>query len=485
MNSNSPRRHPDYRGHKTSEIAQAPIPGIFPFFLAGLLALFSLFSSAAFATTYYVDSACTHNGTGTVDQCAASAGAAGAYTGVQDCFTAVTAGDTCLIKNGSGTYVTNSKGKTNRYDGGFTIKQSGIAGSPITIKNYPGHNPILANCTAAVNYAVYCSNPTITTPNQQYIVLDGLHVQGGIFMFGDDKAPAKGNIIRNTNVTVGWGSVADGNWSGIFLQDHNGFLIQGNHIHDIKVQTGGGQQSSGSCIKMYHHNDSIVEYNSCINVDIAESQAGGIDDKAKAVRNIHRYNFIKDVNTGIRINNQLQSSGVKIYGNVLLTRKAGIKLLTNINGIDVFNNTIYSGAKGFYHATGIIQNAKYYNNIVNAVTTSNLEWYTDPASTNYNAYTPNTQYKYRSSVGWYSSLQNYQNAGFDQQSSETNCAFVDPATDNFKLTASSPCKTLGKVGGVASGNTIELGAYGVISCVGHTCTAEGNVPENPEDAYTD
>ncbi len=68
-------------------------------------------------------------------------------------------------------------------------------------------------------------------------------------------------MIRNTEVTVGWGGVGDGNWSGLFLHDQSRFLVQHNYIHDIEVTAGGGQQSSGGCIKMYQSTDSIVEYN--------------------------------------------------------------------------------------------------------------------------------------------------------------------------------------------------------------------------------
>jgi len=226
----------------------------------------------------------------------------------------------------------------------------------------------------------------------------------------------------------------------------------------------------------------LVEYNTCRNVPIAESQAGGIDDKAEAVRNIHRYNFIENVNVGIRINNQHQSSDVEIYGNIFLAKRAGIRLLTNINGVVVYNNTLYSGAKGYGHAEGIIENVSYYNNIVNAVTDYNIEWYADPASlkSNYNVYTPSMKYRTRTPNQAYFSLQSFQaTAGYDMNSVEKSCEFVDATTNDFHLQATSGCKTLGKVGGVSTGADMELGAYGVTTCVGHTCNITEKIPENP------
>jgi hypothetical protein len=131
---------------------------------------------------------------------------------------------------------------------------------------------------------------------------------------------ARGVVIRNNDISQGWGEVDDGNWAAIFLADQTGARIVGNTIHDVSVISGGGQQSSGSCIKLYQNTDSIVEYNTCRSTRIAESQAGGIDDKAEAIRNIHRFNWIEDTNMCVRVNNQLNSAGVQIYGNVCIGR---------------------------------------------------------------------------------------------------------------------------------------------------------------------
>ena len=141
------------------------------------------------------------------------------------------------------------------------------------------------------------------------------------------------------------GGDRDGNWAGIFLENMQGAVIENSFIHDIAVPSGGGQQSSGGCMKLYHNADSIVQNNTCRTVNIPDSQAGGIDDKAQATRNIHRYNWIQDVNTCVRINNQLQSIGRpdlrQHLHRPLRHTAAGVRLITNINGITIYNNTFY------------------------------------------------------------------------------------------------------------------------------------------------
>ena len=444
--------------------------------ISGVIVL-SLATSISYATDFYVDQSCSVQGNGTADQCASSSGGSGAFTGLQDCFSAVGAGDTCFIKNG--TYITSYRTNTPWYDGGFHIDGRGQANAPVTITNYPGHKPLIANCSAT--QTTYCANPTITAPMGEYVIIDGLVVRGSINMYGDFNNHTRGNIIRNTEITVGWGGVGDGNWSGIFLQNQSNMLIRGNYIHNLFIQDGGGQQSSASCVKMYHLNDSIVEFNTCRNVNIG-SAAGGLDDKAQATRNILRYNWLENVPTGIRINNQLQSTGDQIYGNVVICSTqfsggAGIKLLANIDGIDIYNNTIAAGCThGLTKVAGAAINDRFYNNIV-MPRDNNTEWYSNVQYSNYNAFTPSK--RYRSAAGWQQSLSGFQaSSQTDINSMEVNCGFIT-TNSNYRLQNDSVCNTLGRVGGQPSGNVVQVGAYGVTQCVGHLCVGDPKRPSNP------
>ncbi len=184
-----------------------------------------------------------------------------------------------------------------------------------TLRNYPGHAPLLANCDPAQTTA--CSHPTITCLGQSYLTFEGLHVVGAIYLFG-----GTGLVVSNNDVTQGWEGNGDGNWAGIRLESEVNALAQGNVVHDISVTTGGGAQSSLSCIKMFKDTGAIIENNTCLHV--ADSEAGGIDDKDTAVNNIHRFNYFDDVPVCVRVNNQGNSSGVQIYGNVCRARGGGI-----------------------------------------------------------------------------------------------------------------------------------------------------------------
>jgi len=446
------------------------------------------------ALDLYVDGNCSVDGNGAANQCASSAGAAGAFRDPQGCFSAARAGDTCYIKNG--TYTSTNRAGDPSETGGFALANSGTSGSPITIKNYPGHSPLLQNCPSTATSYSQCANPTITANQQSYYVIEGLRIRGGIWVYGPGMSNhARGVVIRNNDISQGWGEIDDGNWSAIFLADQTGALIAGNTIHDVSVISGGGQQSSGACIKMYQNTDSIVEYNTCRRTRIAESQAGGIDDKAEAVRNIHRFNWIEETPMCVRVNNQLNSTGVRIYGNVCIGANLSsgtntcMRLITLINGIDIYNNTCYNyrtGLEIMAEGGGAVNNVRAYNNIFSNISDNNIEAYQDPVLLDFNAYSPNAATpRYRLGGTWRNTLVDVVNAtNFDDRSREANCGFIAAGSD-FRL-SSTTCIGQGRSGGTLSGTAVDLGAYGVTTCVGATCVngappATSGAPGSPQN----
>jgi hypothetical protein len=435
------------------------------------------------ALDLYVDGSCSVNGNGAANQCASAAGGAGAFREPQACLSAAQAGDTCLIKNG--TYTSNNMAGDPSETGGFALENSGTAGNPITIKNYPGHSPLLQNCPSSASSYSQCANPTITAFQKSYYVIEGLRIRGGIWLYGPGMSNhARGVVIRNNDISQGWGEVDDGNWAGIFVQDQTAALITGNTIHDVSVLSGGGQQSSGSCIKMYQNTDSVVEYNTCRNTRIAESQAGGIDDKAEATRNIHRFNWIENTPMCVRINNQLNSSGVQIYGNVCIGANSSsgtntcFRLITLINGIDIYNNTCYNYRVGLeiMNEGGTVTNVRAYNNIFSNISDNNVEAYQDPTLLDFNAYWPSASApRYRLGGAWRNAVADtIAGTNFDDHSREANCGFIAAGTD-FRLSQST-CVGQGRRGGTTSGSVVDLGAYGVATCVGATCVTGGQQP---------
>jgi hypothetical protein len=329
-------------------------------------------------------------------------------------------------------------------------------------------------------------------PSRAYVTIQGLRIHGGIWVYGASPTIGQGTpglVIKDNEITQGWGEIDDGNWSALFLQDLQGALIQNNYIHNLSVLSGGGQQSSGSCVKMYENADTVVELNTCRTVNIPESQAGGIDDKAQATRNIHRYNWIEGINTCVRINNQLQSTGVQIYGNVCLgiggaSSRPGIRAIIDVNGLTIYNNTIIGFAQGLQIMSegGSVSNVRFYNNIVQNVSAANIEAYQPglTAPSNYNAWVSGRRFLYGGSDS--SNLAGFRSAtGYDAQGAEVDCQLVAPA---YTLAAGSACRGAGRAGGVSSGAAVDRGAYGVTSCVGQNCTPPtggggGSAPSAP------
>jgi hypothetical protein len=442
--------------------------------------LAAVWAPPLFAANRYVDGDCAIEGNGLGDGCATSAGGVGAHRDPQACLTSAVAGDVCLVKNG--TYTTTNNGGDPSENGGYHFDHSGTVDAPITLRNYPGHAPLLQNCPS--EQTSYCVRPTLTAFNREYVVIEGLRIRGGIWINGASSAVGAGSrgiVLRRLEMTQGWGEIDDGNWAPIFLHNVAGARVDHNDIHDISVSSGGGQQSSGTCIKLYQNTDSVIESNTCRSVNIPESQAGGIDDKAQATRNILRYNWIENVNICVRINNQLQSTQDQVYGNVCIGRgdagRAAVRLITNVDRIDVFNNTFYGFAEALQIMSegGPITDVRYYGNISAANTEKNLEGYQPGLSlSNYNAWQSGRSFLYGGATR--TSLAAFRTAtSLDAQSIEGDCRFVAPGSD-FHLKPESPCIGASRTGGTAAGTSVDIGAYGVTSCVGHACAGPNGAP---------
>ena len=425
-----------------------------------------------FAATYYVDGSCANDGDGLADQCASSPSGPGSYKSPQSCFTAAVAEDTCLIKNG--TYLSSTPGKF----GGFTIGNSGASGNPITFQNYPGHSPVFRNCVVT---STACDHPTISGISKSYVTIKGLTVHGAIYIFcATFGSFGAGVTIQNNNINEGWEALSDGNWSPLRLENCTGAQVDHNYLHDpipIGTQYPGANDRASGMVWFQVHN-SVNEYNTIKNFTNTSVGAGGIVDKADSQNNIHRYNWIENI--GVQcffINNQLRGVNVSIYGNICNNAWWGVELVTGITGASVYNNTIYGSTNCLYATSaGGTTNVSFYNNICDLPNSGgengNYVNYGSAFLTkaDYNRFTPDKGYRISSSAA-YSSLSAYQAAqSTDDNSSGSSCSFVNPGT-NFHLQTGSSCKNAGRVGGVSTGTAVDVGAYGVTSCVGHTCGA--------------
>ena len=462
--------------------------------LLGLIA-FGLISfatvDAAYATNFYVDASCSVDGNGRADQCATSAGGAGAWNatvsdaagGVQNCFNTMVAGDTCFIKNG--TYRTTWRGNDYRVTGGFHPANSGTATNKITYRAYPGHRPVLINCTDGAQ--VECSHQTVGANGQGHIVYDGLTVIGAFYLLNTSMSN-RSIEIKNCDISVGW--FGDGNWSGIYLEKWDGNWIHHNYIHDIIPAPGAIQNGSG--IKHYTSINTIVEYNTIEDLTV---RGNGIDGKYDAVNNIYRFNYFHNIDGyGTEFNSyspqNVSSPGSgAIYGNVFHDVTTGIAPIRNINGLDVYNNTFYNVGEMYYQPSdgSSFSNFRQWNNIVNALNGSGENKLTNfygpaaPSMSDYNVWHAGAPFSYARVL--YQNLAAVQSQrNIDLHSQSGTCSFVNAAGGNFNIQAGTMCKTAGRVGGVASGATVEAGAFGVTPCVGHTCGGGGTTPPPPPGA---
>ncbi|MFN0061751.1 MAG: hypothetical protein ACKVPX_04450 [Myxococcaceae bacterium] len=449
-----------------------------------MLHLSSLGDAHAFA--FYVDASCSFNGNGRADQCATAAGGAGAWNGtvsdssggVQNCFNTLVAGDTCFIRNG--TYITTWVGNDYRLSGGFHPMNSGTATAPITYRAYPGHRPVLVNCTNGTQSE--CSHQTISANQQSYIVYDGLTIVGAMYLLNSHPGPmGLGLEIKNCDVSVGW--FGDGNWSGVYLEWWDGARVHHNRFHDIVPVLGAIQ--SGSGLKQYTSINTIVEYNTFENLPV---RANGIDAKYDAVNNVFRYNLFRNINgNSVEFNSYspgnlaVPGSGA-IYGNIAYNVNTGIALIRNVSGLDVYNNTFVNMGEMYYQPSdgSSILGLRQWNNIVNGMNATgegkltNIYGPAAPQMSDYNVWQSGFPFTWANTS--YSTLSDLQTQrGIDLHSQATNCSFVNASSD-FHLAPGSTCLTAGRVGGTSNGAVVQVGAYGVTSCVGHTCAGGGPPP---------
>jgi hypothetical protein len=165
----------------------------------------------------------------------------------------------------------------------------------------------------------------------------------------------------------------------------------------------------------------------------------------------------------------------------------GISPIRNISSLDVYNNTFYDIGEMYYQPAdgSSFSSFRQWNNILNSINISaerkstNFYGPAAPTMSDYNGWQSGFPFSYANTL--YSNLSDLQSkSNIDLHSQVLTCAFVNAGSD-FRLASNSSCTTAGRVGGTVSGAVVELGAFGVTACVGHTCDRDAQPTPPPSD----
>ena len=454
------------------------------------------------ARDIWVDNSCQVNGNGNTQTC----GSNGPFHDLHDALAAVQPGDTVLIKNGTGAYVTNNVGvpwddgrHRPHVGGGFHLSVP-PGGEPVRITSAPGHFPLIANC-AANDFETFCPVPTFSTGGGGRIIFDRLHIQGGIII-------RSAVSVINSRLSKGYEPEGDGNLGVIkIIHGANWDVgpIRNNYFHDLYAPN---NPYTKTWIYVFHSENLLIEYNTFEGWEAPRGAGAYLDKHSHSINLTFRYNLIINGRGGPKG----ADAQIHAYGNVIhcgdqppsdpSRLQAGSGDGLEISGGVQRHNTVVNCRAGYYvHPEDSeryperegTRAGQLYNNIFNNIyegiqriwephsPLQPSDYFTGLEHIDFNAYTPNRRFFWtfahygQTWSEWRDGVA--ADFGFDENSAELECAFRDPANHDYRLVPGSACTTFGRVGGVSSGAPIELGAFGVTACVGHLCgPGSGFVP---------
>lgn len=358
----------------------------------------------------------------------------------------VEAGDTAYVKGG--TYIDSNS--TTQGHPSLRPLNSGRPDARITFRVYPGHRVTLGAAIAAGSH-------------NDYITWDGFTLAPGSFVwiYGSPSNRVVGTAITNCTSARGPTSLTQGNYDAVFLQ-HTSHTVIRNCILENTYATHHGFRASG--IKLYFSDHVLVENNEFRGVDDA------IFDKAGGQFNVFRRNYIHDIyHTAIVIacfgHAHSPCIGSQISNNIISNAgKTGLAIgntvvpTVHFENFSVYNNTIYKVPVGI--STGTAPGLRLWNNIISDTTVALSLGHSpaDVALSDFSTFYPATIFL--SQRTRYMGLRDWQRrTGFDIHSIRQNPLFVNPLGADFRLHALSPARGAGRVGGMTSGETIDMGAF--------------------------
>ncbi len=446
-----------------------------------ILVLAALILPLVSARDIWVDNSCPINGDGTTQYC--SDGTSGPFNDLHDALYAVQGGDTVLIKEGSGPYITNHPGnweeaRERYWDPGFFMHVNPSNTEVTTITNAPGHNPVIASC-ALYPENNHCEIPAMTL-RYGPILVDNITVYGGLVILGDAE-------IINSRFSRAFET---GSNAGMLkLQGPSqGVVVRNNYFYDLHpIPT---NPFTAGFIYSIEAVDILMEYNTFERY-LNEGGSAAYVDKRFSYNATFRYNLMLDGNGGAR------GGSLTSYGNVFHCRAGATNTGFYMAHGDFYHNTLVNCA----HAYDVwplggntLPTGDVYNNIFAGITESTVIFRRDPpgdiedpslwfiggGTVDYNAHTPQATFATRWSRSM--SFSDWRTIyDLDHNSALMSCEFVDSANHDYRLVPGSACASFGRVGGVSSGSVVELGAFAITDCVGHLCSpGSGYVPAPQE-----
>lgn len=338
------------------------------------------------------------------------------------------------------------------------------------------------------------------TGQRGYVTLDGIKITGakrlgvrmGIFGVGPQ---IPGVAVKNCEFTNFNGSSlgAGLNLEQIEINQCTGYRIQNNYFHD-NIGYSATDAGHFSSLLVWRSDRGIVEFNTIV-------KSGGLYGKVDGnYGTTLRYNYVdvSHLSTGICIQDFAGTTSDKgadtaIYNNVLIGAQAIVLLETLSDAgyiptrVAIYNNTcivknsLASRGIQFKTDSGL---ATVYNNIVHTAGTNdhtmlavNVDgptvldyncYYSSTSDPRWSTYSSKTATS-RNTVGTMSALQTVLGAVSSLLNTIENSSvsgrdplFVGTGVDaqRYKLQSGSPCKSIGRVGGVSSGAVTEAGAWG-------------------------
>lgn len=406
-------------------------------------------------------------------------------------------GDTVYVK--AGTYPMTAQAWTSYTCPTAHFRQSGTSGNPITLKNYSadsvvfdvkqgsGETPALGVCS---------SN------SADWIVFDGIKIIN-IGRRGMSVYNASEIVIKNMEVTQLPNScsscVCDNN-PMLRIEGSTRVTVRNNYFHDHVSSCNDGNTTA---IQVYDSTFNLYENNNIRNV------AAGITHKCVGSCNhdhIVRYNYFENNSVeGIRFSggDGLTLHRNKIHNNICVNvNYCGEFKNSNSVGnyhvdLEVYNNTVYGYTTQCFQSprdgsTGF----KFYNNICYDPNGSRtLDFGTKDTNSgslpskitsisNYNLFSSQPLRLQCNDGGTiFVTLSAWQSDCHDYDSNSVAGApvFVNTSggPSGFKLQAGSPGQNAGRVGGVASGSIVNIGAYALGTEVIGLTSVERTPPSAP------